>query len=45
MFRPNRLKKMLQTGSQPIGYDFVTPAADAWLLSDAARSIVTAMRG
>ncbi len=27
------------------GYDFVTPTADGWLLSDAARSIVTTMRG
>ncbi len=27
------------------GYDFVTPTADAWLLSDAARSIITAMKG
>lgn len=27
------------------GYDFVTPTADGWLLADAARSIVTAMRG
>ena len=27
------------------GYDFVTPTADAWLLSDAARSIVTAIKG
>ncbi|QSJ18966.1 hypothetical protein JYQ62_09600 [Nostoc sp. UHCC 0702] len=27
------------------GYDFVTPAADAWLLSDAARSVVTGMKG
>ena len=27
------------------GYDFVTPTANAWLLSDAARSIVTAMKG
>ena len=26
------------------GYDFVTPTADAWLLSDAARSIVSGMR-
>jgi 2-keto-3-deoxy-L-rhamnonate aldolase RhmA len=27
------------------GYDFVTPTADGWLLADAARSLVTAMRG
>ncbi|EKE96853.1 4-hydroxy-2-oxovalerate aldolase [Tolypothrix sp. LEGE 11397] len=27
------------------GYDFVTPAADGWMLSDAARSVVTGMRG
>ena len=27
------------------GYDFVTPTGDAWLLSDAARSIVTEMKG
>jgi 4-hydroxy-2-oxoheptanedioate aldolase len=27
------------------GYDFVLPAADGWLLTDAARSIITAMRG
>jgi 4-hydroxy-2-oxoheptanedioate aldolase len=27
------------------GYDFVLPAADGWLLADAARSLVTAMRG
>ena len=27
------------------GYDFVTPTADAWLLSDAARAIVATMRG
>ncbi|WP_341529819.1 aldolase/citrate lyase family protein [Nostoc sp. UHCC 0302] len=27
------------------GYDFVLPAADCWMLSDAAHSIVTAMKG
>ncbi|MBU7584680.1 MAG: hypothetical protein KAF91_17505 [Nostoc sp. TH1S01] len=27
------------------GYDFVLPAADGWLLADAARSLVAAMKG